>query len=134
MSYFKKHSGWQYWLGGLVVGAVLPWLVNLSSLSVYHKVLWLLIGFNGLYAILVGWRVSRQQRDNWHVVIFPMVFAVATFLFKTNAHDYAYYMAIGYACISYFVVGFNAGFMVGQQPTRPRQSQTTEQPTVGSQG
>lgn len=110
MTGLRAHSGWQYWLLGLFFGGLLPWLANASSMTVYHKVMWVLLGINGVYALVSGWQIGRSQHDSWRVLIFPVLFALFTYFLKDNAHEYAYYLAIGYACVSYFVSGFHTGF------------------------
>ncbi|HAT53990.1 MAG TPA: hypothetical protein DCW31_01865 [Lactobacillus sp.] len=126
MTGLRTHSGWQYWLLGLFFGGLLPWLVNESSMTVYHKVVWLLLIVNGLYTVISGWLIGRAQHDGWQILIFPLMFALFTYVLKDNAHEYAYYLAVGYACVSYFVSGFYTGFTADHRSSsaHARQSQT----------
>ncbi|GAB6092153.1 hypothetical protein [Furfurilactobacillus curtus] len=126
MARFKQNSGWEYWGLGIVFGALLPYLANLTSLSVFHKVLWVLLGLNGLYALAIGWQIGRKKRRVSLLLVFPFVFAAATFLFQLNAHEYAYYLAIGYLCLSYFAYGQQGGMTVTNSSKKKRDGRALE--------
>ncbi|GEK27821.1 hypothetical protein [Furfurilactobacillus siliginis] len=118
MTFLKTLTGWWLWLLGLFFGALLPWIANMSSMTVYHKILWVLLIINGLYAAISGRIIGKEGTGAWRLLVFPLVFAVATFLLRDVAHQYAYYLAIGYLCVSYFAYGRQVGLAGEQRGTK----------------
>lgn len=85
---------------GLLLGAVLPNIFNAMGISANSKVIWLLTVINFIGAFVLGWYSKKTYTPWWTVFIFPAIFAVDTFLLRTNEHQYAYYLALTYLFIS----------------------------------
>ncbi|MCM0599028.1 CrcB family protein [Periweissella fabalis] len=92
---------------GLVLGAVLPNVFNVAGISANSKIIWLLITINFIGAFGIGWYIKRTYTPWWTLLIFPGVFALDTFLLKTNEHQYAYFLALTYLALS-VVAHFNS--------------------------
>lgn len=84
----------------LILGAGLPNLFNTLGISANTKVIWLLFVINFIGAFGLGWYMKRIFAPRWLVIIFPVIFAIDTFLLRTNEHQYAYYLALTYLLVS----------------------------------
>lgn len=84
----------------LILGAGLPNIFNAMNISATNKVIWLFFVINFIGAFVLGWFMKLIFAPRWMVLIFPIIFALNTFLLRTNNHEYAYYLASTYLLVS----------------------------------
>ena len=106
MEMFLKRIGWPYWVISLILGVVIPYLLEkiISLGAMVH----LGIIFGIVYPILaglIGWYVKRHDESVWVIWILPVIFAVGLY-FVGPLH--ATYFAPVYLCVAYLTYGLSA--------------------------
>ncbi|ANZ61897.1 hypothetical protein AYR62_05140 [Secundilactobacillus paracollinoides] len=106
MGLFLKRIGWPYWVISLILGVIIPYI--LERMISFGAMVHLGIIFGILYTIcagVMGWAVKRRGQSVWFIWILPVIYAVGLY-FVGPLH--ATYFAPVYLCVAYLAYGLSA--------------------------
>jgi hypothetical protein len=96
---------WRYWVAGVVLGVLLPFVLHITSAFHVFIDLWFLMIINTLAAIILG-SLIKANRVHWALLwLFPIFFLLGVYLFLPR---YAYYFVIVYLSTSYIAYGLTS--------------------------
>ncbi|PWG00753.1 hypothetical protein [Levilactobacillus bambusae] len=97
--------GWPYWLVGVGLGIVVPWVLVTAGMAPWLIFCLLLSIVNTMTSIIIG-RVIQRRNGSWAwMLIWPLCFAIGAELFLK---PYMIVFAIVYLCLSYMSYGLSA--------------------------
>lgn len=86
----------------LILGVLVPSLCSVLQVSKVHRILWLFLVVDVLYAIWCGRDIKKKQQSRRLLFIFPAIFLIyAVFRYSF----YIYFLAVVYLCFSYLSYG-----------------------------
>jgi len=99
-----KKLGWPYWVVGIVMGLLIPALMQVIDVSAVVRFGGLLLVINSGIAITIGRVVARRKQPRWWLFIWPVLYVLGAYLFLPQ---YTQYFALVYLCLSYVTAGLS---------------------------
>ncbi|MFD1672907.1 hypothetical protein ACFQ5M_12425 [Agrilactobacillus yilanensis] len=98
----------------VILAVVLPSISSALQISKVHRILWLFLIVDVLYALWCGWDIKKHHQSRWLMLIFPAIFLIYAVI---RYGYYIYFLALLYLGFSYLAYG-----LTGQKPAeiRPR--------------